>query len=791
MAVRVFKVGSLVLAVLGVAVLLFAATRSETPTVDVGNLRGTMNWAYVRVEGVVTRQPTYDPEARSLTLWVWDGTGEIMVMAYRSEAETLLADDLVPVMGDSIALEGTLRIREDFQYLVLNVPQNVEVRPVEPVEMTSAEIETRPLYQKVKVRGVIRDDRTPYEGLRILTLRDATGEMDVTLSTQAVALGGDLPDLGLGQSVQVVGAVDQYKGAPQISLGRGSDLLVLDETVAIAPERHMGELSTGDVESMATVEGRISRVNSFSAGTRFTLDDGSGTVTLLLWQDLVDALPDRDALTVGAVVRALGEIKEYRGDMEIVPELPSDLSVLASAERVVRERQLGELNAASIGQVVGVEGVLKSLRTFSAGVRGTLDDGTGTVTLLLWQDLYESLPDPESLAPGAMLRVEGEVNDYRGELEVVPQVPADVTVVGQIELPSQELAIGQITTGDLGQTVQVTGRITEVLPFSAGMKYAVDDGTGTILLLLWQDLYDRLEDPAALAVGVELTLRGQVAEYQGELEIVPQVPAGVEIIGMATVAAVTRTPTIEAGQVPEPTPTPTSSPEPITPEPTGQPTPSPTATPTTAPSPTPTTAPSPTASVETRTIGAISTGDAGMVFEIAKAGIADVSYFSRGVKLTLTDGTGSIILLLWQNVLEELPDRYDLFPGSQVQVSGRIEAYQGDLEIIPQDASGVIIVTRGERSPIEQRAVSGITPSDEGRVFVVEGTVTRTEVHDWLYVWLDDGTGEILIYVPERVAQYLPAGVAVGVRMRVTGEVDIYKGVLEIIPLARADIKVR
>jgi DNA/RNA endonuclease YhcR with UshA esterase domain len=58
-------------------------------------------------------------------------------------------------------------------------------------------------------------------------------------------------------------------------------------------------------------------------------------------------------------------------------------------------------------------------------------------------------------------------------------------------------------------------------------------------------------------------------------------------------------------------------------------------------------------------------------------------------------------------------------------------------------------------------------------------------------VWLDDGTGEILIYVPERVAQYLTVGIAAGARLQVTGEVDIYKGVIEIIPQARADIKVR
>ena len=685
MGVRVFKVGSLVLAVLGVAVLLFAATRSEPPTVALGALQGTMNWAYVRAEGVVARQPTYDPETRSLTLWLGDGTGEIMVLAYRSEADALLAKDLVPVMGDRVALEGTLRIREDFQYLVLNVPDNMEIRPVEPAEMTIAAVKTRPLYEKVNVRGVVRDDRTPYEGLRILTLRDATGEIDVTLPTGDAALSGHLPDLGIGQSVSVEGAVDHYRGTPQISLGRGSDLVALDEAVVIAPERRMGELSTADLGSMATVEGAISRVNTFSSGTRCTLDDGTGTITLLLWQDLAASLPHRHALTEDALVRVQGVIKEYGGDLEVVPELPSDLQVLASPEHIIPERHLGELYIASIGQTVRVEGVLTSLRTFSAGMKGTLDDGTGTATLLLWQDLCENLPNAASLVPGAILRVEGEIRDYRGEREIVPQEPADVEIVA--------------------------------------------------------------------------------------------------------VAEVTPTLTVEAGDMPELTPTPTGLPTLTTPKSTDQPTPSPTATPTTAPAPT--SAPTPTAPIETRTIGAISRTDVGEVFRIARAGIADISYFSAGVKYTLTDATGSITLLLWQNVLEEHPDRHDLFPGSQVRVRGTIQEYQGELEIIPQNASGVKTVSPGERLPIEKRAVSDITPSDEGRVFIIKGNVTRTDVHDWLYLWIHDGTGEILVYVPERVVPYMPAGIVDGTQLRVTGEVDIYKGALEIIPLAGADMEVR
>jgi DNA/RNA endonuclease YhcR with UshA esterase domain len=593
--VRIFKYGSLVLAIAGVVVLLLVAPRSHVPAVRIGDLVGTMNWAYVHVQGIVTQQPIYDPEAGSLKFWLWDGTGEMMVMAYRSEAETLLAKGLVPAMGDTVVLEGTLRSQEEFSYLVLNVPEQMEVRPPEPVQVAIDEIDDSFLYQKVTVQGVMRDDRTPYEGLRLLTLRDATGEIDVALPSVAAALGGEWPELKVGYSLQVTGAVDRYRGTPQISVGRAGDLVLLEEAVAIAASRPIGEISAKDVASMVTIEGTIARVVPFSAGVKIVLDDGSGAITLLLWQDLYESLAGQDVVVDGTALRAQGRVDEYRGELEVVPELSSDVTVLSVAKR---------------------------------------------------QPVATLTPTPTS-------------------------------------------------------------------------------------------------SPAAEA-------------------------------------------SAEATPLPEPTVPPTLTPEPTS-RPTAQPTPS--STPTRRPTPSPSPSPRPTA--EVRTIGAITSGDVGAAFTIARAGIADVSYFSKGVKYTLTDPTGSITLLLWQDVIEEIPGCYALFPGSQVRVSGEIDEYQGDLEVIPQAGADVVVIARGERPPLEQRAVNAITPSDEGRIFTVEGRVTRIESHGWLKIWINDGTGELLIFVPERAVEYLLAGIGGGVRLRVTGEVDIYQGVLEIIPLAAADVEVQ
>jgi hypothetical protein len=126
---------------------------ARLPTVEIGSLAGTMNWAYVRVERLVIRQPSYDPEAQTLTFWVWDGTGELMVSAYRSETEALMAAGLVPFMGDNVTVEGTLRIKEDFEYLILNVPEHTVIQPGEPVVMPIAEVGGTPPYQTVLVKG--------------------------------------------------------------------------------------------------------------------------------------------------------------------------------------------------------------------------------------------------------------------------------------------------------------------------------------------------------------------------------------------------------------------------------------------------------------------------------------------------------------------------------------------------------------------------------------------------------------------------------------------------------------
>ena len=189
--------------------------------------------------------------------------------------------------------------------------------------------------------------------------------------------------------------------------------------------------------------------------------------------------------------------------------------------RVAAEVRIGELTADNEGQLVVVQGSIVEVTPFSSGVKYTLDDGSGTVTLLLWQDVYEALPERAALGVGAGIEVRGEVSEYEGELELIPELAEDVHVL--VAAPPPEIAtVSTLTVADVGRVVTLRGTLGEPDEFSRGIRFPLDDGTGTIILLLWDNVYDDIPEADRLVCGVQVEVTGQIEEYQGDLEIVPE-----------------------------------------------------------------------------------------------------------------------------------------------------------------------------------------------------------------------------------------------------------------------------
>jgi DNA/RNA endonuclease YhcR with UshA esterase domain len=462
--IRALKIGALGLAMLGLGLLWWFATHAPIPTLKIGQAQATMNFVYVRVMGQVTRAPSHDPDSGNLSFWVADDTGEMLVSSYRATTQSLIDSGRMPFTGDRVIVEGTLRIRQDSVMLTLNSADAVHVERAQPQPMDIGQIDASTALRAVTVRGQVRAVRTPYKGLKLVTLRDYSGEIDVAVPDTDSSL-----DIQPGQSAEASGAVTLYKDTPQVTLARADALYLSPDSIPVAAPARVADLVAERAGQWAAVRGTIVQVSPFSAGIKFTLDDGTGRADVLLWQDVYAVLSPTLVLAEGAQVSAQGEVSLFHGAVEVVPEIPADVTLVAAAPTIaptpiatttpaapqptaiaaiasptpqptatpkptpkptqaITLVTLGQLTPAEKGKVVSVRGTITAVIKFSSGMKYRIDDGTGKVILLLWQEVFDKVPNREKLTKGAQVSVTGNVDVYNGDIEVVPGSGRDVRI---------------------------------------------------------------------------------------------------------------------------------------------------------------------------------------------------------------------------------------------------------------------------------------------------------------------------------------------------------------------------
>lgn len=428
-SVRAVKLAAILLATVGLLALWWMARRMDIPTVSAADALGTMNMAYVRITGRISRSLSYDPTSGYLAFWLDDGTGEVRVSSYRDVTEALLAAGRVPALGDEVTVAGTLRIREDYVALTLNVAEHLELRRPEPVTLKADTLTPLDAGARVRVVGEVRQVRTPYEGMTLITVRDDSGEVIVAVDETTIALTGTLPEIVEGQGIDVTGAVSLYKDTSQIVPASVADIVLSaapPEAVAVAVTS-LSEVQTAAIGSWLRLQGRVVLMEGFKGGMKATLDDGTAQIMLVLWDRVYTALADPAALDVGAEVAVEGKLGVYQDELQITPEGPADIAIVTAAPEIPW-LAIGDLRTLDVGRVVRLRGVLGAPQGFSAGAKALLDDGSGRITVLLWTNILTNLDPPP--AEGLVVEVVGAIQEYRGKLEIIPRSALDWRIGG-------------------------------------------------------------------------------------------------------------------------------------------------------------------------------------------------------------------------------------------------------------------------------------------------------------------------------------------------------------------------
>jgi len=490
-----------------VPVLLCDVTcRGEIPLVRIESVDSTMNRDYLRVQGTVARYPDYDPITERLTFWLDDGTGIVLVILETDTSRVVLDRGGVPTIGDRVSVAGivhlgTTKAWGDFVSLTVSELASLNVEPLAPVESSIADAAAGAPYSKVQVQGQVSQVWQPYEGLTVLRIRDRTGEIDVVYDQDLVWISGAPTTVFPEDAISVRGAVVIYEGQAQIVLDAASGLQRLP-ALALS--------STAMAHSpTATLAARPATVTPVALATR------------------LKPVPTFTASTVSASPTAMATlVSDLGGDAARRPEADGT-SGTDRAQRL----ETGLLSETHLGSSVTIEGHIDRVTLLSAGCQSVVNDGSGPTVVWLPDALYAQLVDPEGWNVGALVRVTGRVSEYKGELEVVPQTQdAIVTLQRSFPAVGPDAAIGSLGAADLGRRVTVEGDVVAVDPFSAGTIFMLDDGSGQIILLLWQNVFEMLAGREFLTVGARVRASGWVQEYQGDLEIVPGLPYDVAIL---------------------------------------------------------------------------------------------------------------------------------------------------------------------------------------------------------------------------------------------------------------------
>ncbi len=342
-SLRFFRWAAVLLATVGLGLLYFMSIRKEVPLVQIGNIKNTMNFAYIHVEGRVpsaARVFRDGDSVSSVSFTLDDGTGDIEVKVYRKKAQVLVDAGKVPRAGDRIAMDGSLNVSADRTTLYLQVPENLEILEHAKVEKTTlGDISSQRVGEIVSVTCLIEAVRPPNAGKQpwILEIKDDTGRMKLTIWQSIVGQLQNSELLTTGTLIKLRAEVSVYRNKVRLKLNSAdgieflkngpADTAMEEPSEVASPVVPISEVNAARDGEVLTLAGCLGAPRAINRGVLYSLSDDSGRIELLIWDNKVSG-SGREQLDEGVHVRISGKIKLYKGKLEIIPQRDHDIRIV-------------------------------------------------------------------------------------------------------------------------------------------------------------------------------------------------------------------------------------------------------------------------------------------------------------------------------------------------------------------------------------------------------------------------------------------------------------------------------
>lgn len=214
--INIFRYTAVIMSVVGLVVLVFAA-QYETPISKIGDISETWNYAHVRFVGNVTSYPSFSEEYGSIYIYINDGTGETRITVYDPLSYQLIEEGKIPSLYDEVDVEGTMRVRVDFQYLILDISDYLRIKKSGFREVSLSDITNAMVGVKVNTTGEVTDGPVDLGPGIAIWISDGGPEIEVWIPGDLITLTGNMTKTGIpisdiktGDTIRVIGGVELY-----------------------------------------------------------------------------------------------------------------------------------------------------------------------------------------------------------------------------------------------------------------------------------------------------------------------------------------------------------------------------------------------------------------------------------------------------------------------------------------------------------------------------------------------------------------------------------------------------
>lgn len=290
----------------------------------------------------------------------------------------------------------------------------------------------------------------------------------------------------------------------------------------------IGEIQETYNNAQVTLRGTVvdRRLDPGQKSISITIADETGAIGARSFSALPRFRELGNVPEVGDLIETVGTIQisaVYGTSLNL--DLPERLKILETPEPT--RTDISRLREADVYTRVTLTGMVKHPTRFG---RATITDRVNDLVVSLDpRNLGEEIPE---LKTGDGVEVTGVIISGVEGYTIIPADVGDIRPY-EIDITIPKMAIEDISMANLGDLVEVEGRVVSFNAFrSGGGSATITDNTGRIIVgPLFASIFDNIPDNHKLrTAGTRVRVQGTVAQFRGELQVGPGSAENVTII---------------------------------------------------------------------------------------------------------------------------------------------------------------------------------------------------------------------------------------------------------------------